>query len=163
MPNFQMVRRVVRLGLLALLLGVSACSKEPSRWDQAATATLPAPAAPKVEGAKLNSFFLADGTDGYSRVFTQEKPGFVEAKLKKDGQEVATLTISDASSDEAVKAKYASAADKVESQPLVTVGKNQSAVLVNNKFQLKVSSQSLDAEARKALLAKFDINGLAKL
>jgi len=156
---------------LALLAGLAAggCGKEPSRWDEAATATLPAtvapgaPAPPKTEGAKLNGFFPADGTDGYSRVFTQEKDGFVEAKLKKDGQEVATLAISDASGDESVKAKYASAPDKVGDQPLVTVGKNQSAVLVNNKFQIKVSSQTLDADARKTLLSKFDIKGLAKL
>jgi hypothetical protein len=152
-------------GLLAVTLGLSAaaCGKEPSRWDSAASATVPTGAAPKTEGAKLNAFFPADGTDGYSRVFSQEKDGFVEAKLKKDGQEAATLAISDASSDESVKSKFASAPDKVGDQPLVTVGKNQSAVLVNNKFQIKVSSQTLDADARKALLSKFDIKGLAKL
>ena len=57
--------------------------------------------APKIEGKKLNPFLPADGTDGYSRTFTQEKDGFVEAKLKKDGQDVAVLSISDASGDEA--------------------------------------------------------------
>lgn len=148
---------------LALLLATAGCKKEPSRWDQAATATVSAAAAPKVEGGKLNAFFPADGTDGYGRVFTQEKDGFVEAKLKKDGQDAATLSISDASSDEAVKAKFASAPDKVGDHPLVTVGKNQSAALVNGKFQIKVSSPSLDADARKALLAKFDLAGLARM
>lgn len=151
--------------LATLALAFSAgCGKEPSRWDQAATATVSAVAAdapPKVEGAKLNAFFPADGTDGYSRVFTQEKDGFVEAKLKKDGQDVATLSISDASSDAAAKAKFASASDKVGDHPLVTVGKNQSAVLVGDKLQIKVSSQSLDEAARKALLAKFDLAGLS--
>ena len=147
---------------LGLVLSVTACGKEPSRWDQAATATATA-AGPKVEGGKLNAFFPADGTDGYSRVFTQEKEGFVEAKLKKDGQEVATLAISDASSDEAAKGKFAGATDKVGAHPLVTVGKNQSAALVNGRFQIKVSSQTLDADARKALLAKFDLGGLSKL
>lgn len=157
------IRTLSGLLACALALSAAACGKEPSRWDQAATATLSAPATPKTEGAKLNAFFPADGTDGYGRVFTQEKDGFVEAKLKKDGAEVATLAISDASSDDAVKAKYAAATDKVDGQPLVTVGKNQSAVLVNNKFQIKVSSQTLDADARKALLSKFDLKGLAKL
>lgn len=145
---------------LALCAG---CGEKPSRWDQAATQTAPAAAAPKMEGAKLNAFFPADGTDGMSRVFSQEKDGFVEAKLKKEGQDVATLSISDASADEAAKGKFASATDKVGDHPLVTVGKNQSAVLVANKYQVKVSSQTLDAEARKALLAKFDLAGLAKL
>lgn len=156
------IPKLLSLAALGLVLAASACKKEPSRWDQAATATATA-AGPKVEGSKLNAFFPADGTDGYSRVFTQEKEGFVEAKLKKDGQEAATLSISDASSDEAAKAKFAGASDKVGDHPLVTVGKNQSAVLVNGKLQIKVSSQTLDADARKALLAKFDLGGLSKL
>lgn len=157
------IQKVFGLLSLSIALLAAACGKEPSRWDSAASATVPGAAAPKIEGAKLNAFFPADGSDGYSRVFSQEKDGFVEAKLKKDGTEVATLAISDASSDDSVKAKFASAPDKVGDQPLVTVGKNQSAVLVNNKFQVKVSSQTLDADARKALLAKFDLKGLAKL
>jgi hypothetical protein len=156
-------RDIVVPAALAVLLLAGGCKKEPTRWDEAATATLPAPAAPKIEGKKLNVFFPADGTDGYSRVFTQEKDGFVEAKLKKDGQEVATLAISDASGDETVKGKFASAPDKVGAHPLVTVGKNQSAVLVRDRYQVKVSSQSLDADARRALLGKFDLDGLGKL
>lgn len=156
-------RDIVVLGALGASLLAGACKKEPTRWDEAATATLPAAAAPKIEGKKLNVFFPADGTDGYSRVFTQEKDGFVEAKLKKDGQEVATLAISDASGDDAVKGKFASATDKVGAHPLVTVGKNQSAVLVHDRYQVKVSSQSLDADARRALLGKFDLDGLGKL
>ncbi len=153
------------LGVLGftLLIGAAGCGNEPSRWDQAATATLSAPASPKIEGAKLNAAFPADGTDGYSRVFTAEKEGFVEAKLKKDGQEAATLSISDAAGDSAVTGKFASAADKVSSYPLITVGKNQSAVLVNNRFQVKVSSQTLDPDARKTLLSKFNLDALAKL
>ena len=156
-------RRFLVLALMGAALLTAACKKEPTRWDEAATATVPAGAGPKIEGKKLNAFFPADGTDGYSRVFTQEKDGFVEAKLKKDGADVATLAISDATSDDGVKSKFAGAADKVSGQPLVTVGKNQSAVLVHDKYQVKVSSQTLDADARKALLGKFDLDGLGKL
>jgi hypothetical protein len=157
------IPRIIALAGLGLVLSAAACGeKEPSRWDTAATATATA-AGPKVAGSKLNAFFPADGTDGYSRVFTQEKDGFVEAKLKKEGQDVATVSISDASSDEAAKGKFAGATEKVGDHPLVTVGKNQSAVLVNGKMQIKVSSQTLDADARKALLGKFDLAGLAKL
>lgn len=156
-------RLVIALAILGGALALAACKKEPTRWDEAATATLPASTAPKIEGKKLNPFLPADGTDGYSRTFTQEKDGFVEAKLKKDGQDVAVLSISDASGDEAAKSKFATATDKLSGHPLVTVGKNQSAVLVHDRYQIKVSSQTLDADARKALLAKFDIDGLAKL
>jgi hypothetical protein len=157
------IPKFVAIAGLGLALATVACKQEPSRWDQAATSTATAGASPKIEGSKLNAFFPADGTDGYSRVFSQEKEGFVEAKLKKDGQEVATLSISDASGDEAAKGKFASASDKVGDHPLVTVGNNQSAALVGGKFQVKVSSKTLDAEARKALLAKFDLAGLSKI
>ena len=155
-------RRFFALALLGAAL-LAACKKEPNRWEQAATQTLPASTVPKTEGKHLNAFFPPDGADGMSRVFTQEKDGFVEAKFKKDGQEVATVSISDAVGDDAVKSKFASASDKVNGQPLVTVGKNQSAVLVHDRYQIKVSSQSLDEGARKSLLGKFDIDGLNKL
>ena len=156
-------RRFLVLAVMGAALLAAACKKEPTRWDEAATATVPAGAGPKIEGKKLNAFFPADGMDGYTRIFTQEKDGFVEAKLNKDGGEAATLSISDATGDQGVKSKFASAADKVSGQPLVTVGKNQSAVLVHDKYQVKVSSPKLDADARKALLGKFDLDGLGKL
>ena len=47
--------------------------------------------------------------------------------------------------------------------PLVTVGKNQSALLVKDRYQVKVSSQVLDAEARKAWIGRFNLAGLAAL
>ncbi|MEZ4300888.1 MAG: hypothetical protein R3B70_38495 [Polyangiaceae bacterium] len=159
-----MKRTLLLAAALGLVAGLSACKKdEPSRWETSATATLSAAATPKIEGSKLNAFFPADNTDGHTRVFSQEKDGFVEAKLKKDGADVATLSISDASGDDAVKSKFEKSTDKVGDYPLVTVGKNQSAVLVNGKFQVKVSSPTLDPDARKAWLGKFDLAGLAKL
>lgn len=150
--------------LLALSLSLVACEKEPTRWDQAASAK---PTAITAEGSKpgsaFNKFFPADGTDGHSRVYTAEKAGFAEAKLKKDGKDVATLSISDTANEPDAKGKFASAGDKVKGFPLVTVGKNQSAVLVKDRYQVKVSSQSLDADARKAWLDRFDLAGLAGL
>lgn len=140
-----------------------ACSKEPTRWDtDASAATLPAASVPKTEGAKLNAFFPKDA-DGYTRTFTQEKDGFVEAKVKKDGKEEATLTVSDANGDDAVKSKFEKATEKLGDSPLVTVGKNQSAVLVGKRYQVKVTSTTLDEAARKAWLGKFDLAGLSKL
>jgi len=144
---------------------MSACKKEPSRWDEAAEAPIAAkpsdPVAAEKPGSAFNAAFPADGVDGYTRVFTQEKEGFAEAKFQKDGQAPATLAISDAGADETVKAKFATATDKLDGHPLVTVGKNQSAILVADRYQVKVSSQTLDAEARKALLSKFDLKALA--
>lgn len=157
------------LTTLAILLGALAlgCKREPTRWDKASAEAKSAsvaetPAPEKTDGSKLNRFFPRDGAGGYGRVFTQEKDGFVEAKLQKDGAAVATLAISDTEGDAAAKKKFDDATDKVAGVPLVTVGKNQSAALVG-RYQIKVSSQTLDAAARKALLEGFDIPNLAKL
>jgi hypothetical protein len=163
MSRARLVRTVVAAGFLVLAAG---CKKEPSRWDQAAasakTAAAEAPSVAKTDGSKLNAFFPKDGEGGYSRVFTQEKTGFVEAQLKKDGALIATLAISDTTGDEAAKKKFDGASDKVGAAPLVTVGKNQSAALVG-RYQVKVSSPTLDPAARKAILETFDLRGLTAL
>jgi hypothetical protein len=98
--------------------------------------------------------------DGYKRVFTQEKEGFAEAKLQKDGKDVATLAITDVRNDADAKSKFANVSERLDGAPLLNIGKNQSAVLVQDRYQMKVSSPSLDPEARKQLLAKFDVKAL---
>lgn len=163
-------RILLRLFAFAVLL--SACKKDPpppSRWDPPttqATASGPAPVAVSPEakpGSAFNPFFPADGAEGTSRVFTQEKAGFAEAKVMKNGKEFAVLAISDTISDPEAKKKFVAAPDKLDSYPLVTVGKNQSAVLVKDRYQVKVSSPGLDPAARKEWLARFNMNGIAGL
>lgn len=163
-PSLQRVLLIVAL-VSASAVGSLGCKKEPTRWDVAVDAATsgetPATTVVKTEGSALNKFFPAE-VDGASRVFTQEKPGFVEAQLKKDSAVVATLAISDTEGDANAKKKFDGAADQVGGVPLVTVGKNQSAALVG-RYQVKVSSPTLDAPARKAILERFDLKGLAKL
>ncbi len=163
--------RLRSLCTFLLVTFLVACSKdEPksTRWNDAAAALasgapVSASAAPVAAGSTLNARFPADGTDGYKRVFTQEKDGFAEAKLQKDGKDVATLSISDTNGTPDARAKFDAASEKLEGKyPLVTVGKNQSSVLVGGRWQVKVSSQSLDADQRKNLLTKFDLEGLSK-
>ncbi len=158
------------IAALALALAASACSKEaPStRWNDAAAAAESAKpivdkAAPPQAGGALNKFFPADGADGYARVFTQEKDGFAEAKLRKDDKDVATASIADTRTNEDAKKKFEGVSEKVGRFPVVKVGGNQSSVLVAERYQVKISSTTLDHEARKALLAKFDLEGLSKL
>jgi hypothetical protein len=153
---------------LALCLGfaLGGCSKEPSRWDAAASAkpaAIASDAPPVKAGATFNAFFPADGAEGMKRVFSQEKAGFVEAKLSKDGKQIAVLTISDTTTEPDAKKKFENSTDKVKGHPLVLVGKNQSALLVKDRYQVKVSSTELDADARKAWLERFDLAGLAGL
>jgi hypothetical protein len=157
-------RRLSTALLVAIAL-VAGCRKEPSRWDKAA-ATPPAkiqPAVPEQEGSAFNKAFPADGVEGYKRVFTQEKTGFAEAKLQKDGKEVATLAIADVGADAAATAKFSKSTEALAGHPLVTVGKNQSALLVKGRYQVKVSSPTLGAEVRKQLLGTFNLAALSAL
>ena len=163
----------------ALALGQAACNgcNKEKRFDEAATMTTaekraelraeaglpPVAEVKQTEGSAFNKMFPADGTDGYKRVFTQEKDGFAEAKLQKDGKDVATISLADSVNDATAKDKFAKSTEKLGAYPLVTVGKNQSAVLVKDRYQVKVSSQTLDAAARKTLLEKFDLAGIARL
>ena len=159
------IRTLLLLGSLALPFGSVGCQDKPTRWDTAASSTVArAPDAPPVKDAgSFNKFFPADGVDGVKRVYTQDKAGFAEAKLQKDGKDLAVLSISDASGDAVVLKKFESATEKIQGYPLVTVGNNQSAVLVKGRYQVKVSSQQLDADARKPWLEKFNLSGLAAL
>lgn len=164
------------LVVAAAILLLAACSKdEPksTRWEDAAAALASAPRAggappggdssvPKLPTGTFNKFFPKDGEGGYSRVFTADKEGFAEAKLQKDGKDVATISIADADQNPDAKSKFASATEKVAGFPAMSVGKNQTTVLVKDRFQVKCSSQTLDHEARKGMIEKFDLKGLAQ-
>lgn len=155
----------IRPLLIALAL-VGACKgePEPTRWDKK-TAEVKENKTPAVDkstvakGGSLNTFFPKE-MSGLSRTFTQEKLGFSEAKIKM-GPAEAKVSISDTRNNPSAKAKFEKSTEKVAGFPLVTVGKKQTAVLVADRWQVKVSSSFLDASARKALLEKFDLSGLA--
>jgi len=164
-------RRILVCALLLCTALTGGCKKdEPksTRWDDAAAAVASAPpadvdaagAVPLSPAGTLNKFFPKDGEGGYKRIFAADKEGYAEAKLQKDGKEVAVLSISDAERLAYAKAKFDGATEKLEGYPLMTVGKNQSTVLVKNRYQVKVSSPTLEHEARKAILATFDLKGL---
>lgn len=162
------MRMLLRCLLVAAVVALAACSKDEKRWADAAAAAQSATpivtaSAPPQAGGALNKFFLPDKTDGYDRTFTQEKDGFAEAKLKKDGKEVAVASIADTRTNDDAKKKFDGVTEKVGRFPVVKVGNNQSSVLVADRYQVKISSQTLDHDARKALLAKFDLDGLSKL
>lgn len=171
-----MTPRWTLAGALALALalcasaGSSACKKdEPKsdRWNDAAAAIATAPpaaadaaAAAAMPTGSFNKFFPKDGGGGFKRVFTADKEGYAEAKLQKDGKDVATLSVSDADKQPYARAKFDGVTEKVEGFPVMKVGNNQSSVLVKDRFQVKVSSPTLDHDARKAILATFDLKGL---
>ncbi len=155
---------------LSLLLLVTSCAKQPpSRFDQAQQQSSQQKSGQAVvkdstQGANFNKFF-PKGDDGYQRVFTQEKKGFAEAKLKKGGKDVAMLAVSDVKNTPSAVTKYQQSTKTIAGYPAATLGSTQTSVLVNNRYQVKVLSRdpSFKASDREAWLQKFDLNGLSRL
>jgi hypothetical protein len=159
-----------------LAIGASGCKKdEPksTRWDDAGAAATSAATGAAASAAAastvatipagtFNKFFPKEGESG-KRVFAADKPGFAEAKLQEDGKEVAVLSISDAEKQAFAKTKFEESTEKLDGYPVVKEGNNQTGVLVKGRFQVKVSSQTLDHDARKAILSTFDLKGLEAL
>ncbi|BAY19182.1 hypothetical protein NIES2109_49990 [Nostoc sp. HK-01] len=167
--SFYRGRKVLAVLLISVLLLTTACTpKTPGRFDQVQQESSKqkkgqAVAKTATQGGEFNKFFPKSG-GGYDRVYTQEKKGFAEAKLKKAGKEVAVLSISDTTSTPDAAAKFSKSTKKIAGYPAVEQGKTQSAILVG-KYQVKVQSKAttFTASDRADWLSKFNLDGLAKL
>lgn len=154
--------------LLVAVLFVTGCQQAaPNRFDQAQKDSskpgVTAVAKDATQGSQFNKFFPKPA--GFERVYTQEKKGFAEAKLKKDGKDVAMLSISDTSSLPAAAAKYQNATEKIAGYPAMTMGNTQTGVLVGGKYQVKVLSRdpAFTEKDREAIISQFDLKGLERL
>ena len=86
--------------IFALTLLLAGCHDE-SRWDAAQKATQgkkTSVSEDALPGKVFNKFFPKQ-EEGYSIVFKQEKPGFAQAALEKDGEELAMFSIFDTESN----------------------------------------------------------------
>ncbi|MFE4108158.1 hypothetical protein [Almyronema epifaneia] len=163
----QSVRFITPL-FLAVVLLLSACSapKTESRWEQAQS-TQPAETVSTdavLSGSQFNSFFPPE-ENGYERVYTQEKSGFAEAKLKQNGTELAMLAVSDTANNPSAVAKYESSDRTIAGYPAVLLGDTATSILVGDRIQVKVLSRdsSFTADDREVWLQKFDLAGLEQL
>lgn len=169
---FRNARRVLAALCLSMLLLVTACAttaQPPSRFDQAQQESSQQRSGQAVvkdatQGSEFNKFFPA-ASGGYDRVYTQEKKGFAEAKLKQGGKDVAMLSISDTSSTPSAMAKFNNSTKTIAGYPAVEIGNTQTALLVGNRYQVKVLSRdpSFTPSDREAWLKKFNLDGLARL
>lgn len=166
-------RRVVAALLVSVMLLVTACATEaPTRFDQAQQESTQkktglAVAKDATQGSSFNRFFPPTQA-GFERVYTQEKKGFAEAKLKRSGKDVAVLSISDTqgvTGGANPAAKFQNSSLKIGGYPAVAQGKNSTALLVGDRYQVKVSSRdaSFTQSDREAWLQKFNLRGLEKL
>ncbi|MGV0023593.1 hypothetical protein [Phormidesmis priestleyi] len=160
-------RRVAISLLLSVVLLVTGCQpKAPSQFSQAQQDStqkgVTAVAKDATQGSEFNKFFPR-ASAGYSRTFSQEKKGFAEAKLNRDGKNVAMLSINDTSGIAGSAQKYTKSTEKIGGYPMVNLG-NQTSVLVG-KYQVKVQSRdpSFTQADREAWLQKFNLKGLEKL
>lgn len=117
-----------------------------------------------VNGTAFNRLFPKP-QPGETIVFTQEKRGFSEARLKSGQETRALLAISDTVTAPEARSKFVRAAEQLQGWPLVEQGPQASALLVAERFQVKVIGQGagLDQEKRHDLLGAFNLSGLAAL
>lgn len=168
--NTQRWRRAIAPLLLILFVIIGGCAANPpSRFDQAQQESTGSKATPAVakdatQGASFNKFFPQPG-NGFTRVYTQEKKGFAEAKLNKGDKTVALLSINDTSSNPEAAAKFKQSTKKISGYPSVTQGSTATAVLVADRYQVKAMSKdaSFTESDRETWLGKFDLAGLAKV
>jgi hypothetical protein len=117
-----------------------------------------------VNGTSFNRLFPKPQA-GETIVFTQEKRGFSEARLKRGQETSALLAISDTNSAPEARSKFVRAPEQLQGWPLVEQGSQASALLVAERFQVKVIGQGsgLDPAQRHELLGAFDLPALASL
>lgn len=164
------LRKILAPLLLSVLLLVTSCAQEPpSRFEQAQQESTQQRSGQAVvknatQGAKFNQFFPEPG-GGYQRVFTQEKKGFAQAKLKKNGQDMAVFSINDTSSNPSATEKYQQSTKAISGYPAVEQGSSATALLVGQRYQVKVQSRdtSFTASDRESWLQKFDLKGIERL
>ncbi|MEM1309745.1 MAG: hypothetical protein AAGF98_09720 [Cyanobacteria bacterium P01_H01_bin.153] len=169
MTIFRWLKPLFSLFLVCFLLTTTACSSAPSKYDQVQQETTGSKAPVAVEkgaekGGTFNSFFPSSEGE-FKVVPSQEKQGFAEYKLKRDGETLAMLTINDTISLPAAAKKYENAADTLGGFPMVEQGSMATGLLVNDRYQVKVLSRSegFTASDRVTWLEKFDLEGLSQL
>lgn len=163
------VLSVILTAVFAALAITAGCSsKPPSRFEKAQQeSTQPKDKQPLANqnptaGGNFNKFFpKADA--GFTVTFAQEKKGFSQASLKKDGKEVALLSVSDTTANPTSLDKYKSSTTKIGGHPSVQFGPNTS-VLVNGRYQVTVAAKPGFAKPdAEKWLQKFDLSGLAAM
>jgi hypothetical protein len=165
------VARRLLVGVLFLppLAIVIACGGNPAdtRWASAQKESRNKPAVAKeaLPGSAFNKFF-PKAESPWDLTYKQEKQGTAIASLKKDGKEVATLTVFDTVSEPDVAKEYKESTQALAGCPLVAKGDKGTAILVANRFQVQVRSapnSSFTEDDRKEWLKKFDLDGIANL
>jgi len=116
-----------------------------------------------IDGSKLNKAFPAS-LDGFKLTFTQEKDGFAQAELSREGKKYATLSISDTAASPSARDKFKGDSE-IGGYPSSAVGSQGTAVLVGSRYQVQVRSASPNfTEAqRREWIEKFKLDALPRI
>lgn len=163
------LRKFLAAFLLTGCLLLTSCTQQaPSRFDGAQRESTSKGATAVVDtsqsGSSFNRYFPDSGS-GYERIYSQEKQGFAQAKLKQDGKEIAILSISDVANNSSTVDKFQESTNNISGFPSVEQGSTATAVLVSDRYQVKIRSKdsSFTQSDRQKWLGKFDLRGLSKL
>ncbi|USR91089.1 hypothetical protein NEA10_20055 [Phormidium yuhuli AB48] len=169
--SFTALRQLCVAFSLAMLLFIGGCDSPqadvppPPPAEQVQPADGQGAVSPQsLPGSAFNRFFPSASGE-YERVYTQEKDGFAEAKLKRNGEDVAMLAISDTVNVPAAAERLRNSPNQIAGYPGATLGQTQTSILVADRFQVKVISRSADftESDREAWLQRFDLQGLSRL
>jgi hypothetical protein len=156
----------IPLGLCALVMIACSGTLPTSPYDTAGKDKAVSKEA--LEGKEFNQFFPKDQAKGeWDFVFGADKKGYAEAKLKKNSKDAATLSITDTVSNPEAKDKFKNSTKQINGYPSASQLKLETAVLVADRFQVKVLStvppNGLTEAEREDWIKKFNLDGLAKL
>lgn len=109
--------------------------------------------------------FLPKAGSGFFVEIIQTSEGNVEAALKLENTQIATLSIRDTSGGPGINAGFQSSTLTIAGYPALEVDPQTTAILVANRYQVSVRSVAPDftPEDRQYWLAEFDLAGLAAL
>ncbi len=162
------IRRILGVLVLTIALLVTSCRGTTSvanPSDGVARSTpQSAVSAQSIPAGQFNRFF-PQSANGFERIYTQEKTGTAEAKLQRDGKDVALLSIFDTISNPDATTKFKGSPKTIAGYPAQQTGNTQTALLVADRFQVKAISRdpSFTATDREVWLQKFNLTGLAQL
>ncbi len=165
---FKRIPKLFITSILALYLLVSGCSattSAPPTGQQTSTEQASQPVDTKpVSGGQLNKFFPKSQGE-YKITFRQEKTGFSQAKLSQGGEDVALLSINDIANNPSAARKFENSSQTIGGYPAANQGKSTTAILVGDRYQVKVQSdtESFAESDREQWLQEFNLNGLAQL
>ena len=115
-------------------------------------------------GSEFNKFFPVQSKT-YDTVAKQEKSGFAQYSLRRDGEEIGQLSVTDLRSNPEAAKKFEKPDMFVATFPAKKDGSKGTTILVAGRFQVKIRSPQgqMNQDDRISWLQKFDLDGIALL